>query len=510
MDDLFKRYGPAYRWLATVSCMLGATTVVLAQTTVNVAFPDIMGAFSIGRDQAQWLSSGFFAAMTAGMLLQAWLVSIFGERRTYVTALAAFTIGAAMSGFAPNVEFLTIGRLIQGMAAGIIQPLAMAVTFKVFPAERRGTAMGLFAMGIVFAPAMGPTLGGIAIEWFNWRYVFLLTVPIALMAVVLGGIFLPSRRMPSRLPPFDLIGFALMCAALFSLLLALSNGTRDGWESDKILLQFTFGVAAAISFIFWELRTPNPLLNLQLFRYTRFTAATLIAFFTGGVFLTSTFLIPVFVQQVQNYTPLNAGLLLMPGGLSLLLLFPLAGRISDSVPAVLLLSFGLCSFAIGFILLSGASVDTPFWTFVAFTMFVRIGLAFTSPVTNAEALKSLPFELVSQGSGTISFVRQLGAAFILNAVVAYLEYRVRFHGDALTATQTAASQTSQSFLDEVRRILSESGVPDAAQSSGALHYLGQIIQAQAQVLGFQDAFTALAGLCLLSFIAVYVLTRTRK
>jgi hypothetical protein len=126
------------------------------------------------------------------------------------------------------------------------------------------------------------------------------------------------------------------------------------------------------------------------------------------------------------------------------------------------------------------------------------------------ALKSLPFELVSQGSGTISFVRQLGAAFILNGVVAYLEYRVRFHGDALTATQTAARQSSQSFLDGVRRILSESGVPDAAQNSGALHYLGQVIQAQAQVQGFQDAFITLAALSLLSLTAVYVLTRTRQ
>lgn len=510
MDDLFERYGPSYRWLASGTCMLGATTVVLAQTTVNVAFPDIMGAFSIGRDQAQWLSSGFFAAMTAGMLLQAWLVAIFGERRTYAAALIAFAVGAAMSGLAPNMEILTGGRLIQGLAAGIIQPLAMAVTFKVFPADRRGTAMGLFAMGIVFAPAMGPTLGGIAIEWFNWRYVFLLTMPSALLAVVLGMVFLPSRRIPARLPAFDLVGFTLMCAALFSLLLALSNGTRDGWESDKILLLFAFGAGAAIAFVFWELRAPNPLLNMQLFRYPQFSAATLIAFFTGGVFLTSTFLIPVFVQQIQNYTPLRAGLLLMPGGLSLLLLFPLAGRISDSAPAGLLLSFGLCSFAVGFVLLSGAGVDTPFWTFVAFTLFVRVGLGFTSPVTNAVALKSLPFELVSQGSGTISFVRQLGAAFILNGVVAYLEYRVRFHGDALTATQTAARQSSQSFLDGVRRILSESGVPDAAQNSGALHYLGQVIQAQAQVQGFQDAFITLAALSLLSLTAVYVLTRTRQ
>ena len=146
IEDLFARYGPAYKWFASVTCMLGAMTMVLSQTTVNVAFPDIMGAFGIGRDEAQWLSSGFFAAMTAGMLLQAWLVSIFGERATYITSLFGFLIGVGMSGLAPNAEILSAGRLLQGLTAGIIQPLAMAICFKVFPPERRGSAMGFFAM----------------------------------------------------------------------------------------------------------------------------------------------------------------------------------------------------------------------------------------------------------------------------------------------------------------------------------------------------------------------------
>jgi len=508
IDDLFQRYGPAYRWLATGACMLGAMTMVLTQTTVNVAFPDIMGAFGIGRDKAQWLSSGFFAAMTAGMLLHAWLVSIFGERATYVATLMVFMAGVAMSGLAPNAEMLTIGRLLQGVSAGIIQPLAMAVTFKVFPPERRGTAMGLYSMGIVFAPAMGPTLGGIAIELFNWRYIFFLTAPSTALAILLGALFLPSRRRPKRLPSFDVTGFVLMCTALFSLLLALGNGTRDGWTSNGIVTLFTTGVAATIAFIAWEIHTPKPLLNMRLFAYPRFSSAALISFFSGGVFLTSTFLIPVFVQQIQGYTPLRAGLLLMPGGLSLLFLFPLAGRISDSVSAQILIGGGLLSFALAFMLLSGSDVNTPFWTFVFYTLFIRVGLGFTTPVVNAAALKSLPGELVNQGSGAVNFIRQLGAAFSLNAVVAFLEYRIRFHSDALTATQTSNSPTSRAFLGQVQRLLSEGGVADSTQGPGALHYLGQVIYAQASTAGFQDAFIALAAISLFGLLPVWVLARS--
>lgn len=508
IEDLFERYGPAYQWFAATTCMLGAMTMVLSQTTVNVAFPDIMGAFSIRRDEAQWLSSGFFAAMTAGMLLQAWLVSIFGERATYFTALCLFLLGVVLSGLAPNAETLTAGRLLQGVTAGVIQPLAMAICFKVFPPSRRGTAMGLFSMGIVFAPAMGPTLGGFAIEWFNWRYAFFLTVPSTVMALAMGLVFLPSRSLPSRIPHFDVTGFVLMCVALFTLLLALSSGTRDGWESDKVVTLFVCGSAAALGFIWWESHIPDPLLNVKLFLNLRFTSASIISFFAGGVFLTSTFLIPVFVQQVQGYTPLRAGLLLMPGGLSLLILFPIAGRVSDTISAQVLLCAGLGAFAAGFFLLAGTDVNTPFWTFVAFTLFIRFGIAFTTPVVNGAALKSLPMEQVNQGSGAVNFIRMLGAAFSLNIVVAFLETRVPFHSDALTATQTAGSPTSQSFIAAIRHLLSEAGVADALEYPGALHYLGQVVYAQANTAGFQDAFMALAIASVCGLIPVYILSRT--
>lgn len=508
IEDLFERYGPAYKWFASVTCMLGAMTMVLSQTTVNVAFPDIMGAFGIGRDEAQWLSSGFFAAMTAGMLLQAWLVSIFGERATYIACLFGFLVGVAMSGLAPNAETLSAGRLLQGLTAGIIQPLAMAICFKVFPPERRGSAMGFFAMGIVFAPAMGPTLGGVAIEWFNWRYAFFLTVPSTVLALAMGLVFLPSRSLPKKIPQFDVTGFVLMCVALFALLHALSSGTRDGWGSDKVVTLFVCGTAAALGFIAWETHIRDPLLNVRLFLNVRFSSASIISFFAGGVFLTSTFLIPVFVQQIQGYTPLRAGLLLMPGGLSLLILFPIAGRVSDTVSAQTLLSLGLGAFAAGFFLLAGTDVNTPFWTFVAFTLFIRFGIAFTTPVVNSAALKSLPLDQVNQGSGAVSFVRMLGAAFSLNIVVAFLETRVPFHSDALTATQTAASPTSQAYLDTVRHLLSEAGVANALEQPGALHYLGQVIYAQANTAGFQDAFLALSIASVCGLIPVYILSRT--
>ena len=210
--------------------MVGSMTVVLSMSTVNVAFPDIMSAFSIGRDKAQLLSSGYIAAMTAGMVSAAWFISFMGERKTYALMMLVFISGPTMSGIAATELTLQFGRLMQGSAAGVIQPLTMAVTFKVFPLHRRGTAMGVYSMGIVLAPVAGPVLGGIAIEFFNWRYVFFLTLPSSAIGVLLGFLFMPSKSVERKIPSFDFIGFALMCCTLVCLMLALSNGQREGWS----------------------------------------------------------------------------------------------------------------------------------------------------------------------------------------------------------------------------------------------------------------------------------------
>src|SRR4051812_30132296 len=199
---LSERYGPNYRWYVTITGMVGVVSMVLAMTTVNVAVPDVMGAFGIGQDKAQWMSSAYTATMTAGMLMNAWITGVFGERRTFVGALFFFSIGAVLGGMAPTEDTLIFARILQGFSAGVAQPLVMAIIFTVFPVERRGMAMGVFGLGVVFAPAIGPTLGGMMIEYFSWHYVFYISLPFCVIAAVLGLLFMPTRAMPKVIPPF--------------------------------------------------------------------------------------------------------------------------------------------------------------------------------------------------------------------------------------------------------------------------------------------------------------------
>lgn len=507
---LAERWGPAYRWLVTVAGMVGVLGMVLAMTTVNVAVPDVMGAFGIGQDKAQWMSSAYMATMTAGMLLTAWLTGVLGERRVFVGSLLFFSVGGVMGGTAPDEDVLIFARVLQGFSAGISQPLVMATIFSVFPPERRGSAMGIFGLGVVFAPAIGPTLGGLAIEHFSWRYVFFISLPFCAVAAVLGALFMPTRPLPREAPPFDWLGFALLCAALFGLMTGIADGQREGWRSDGIVFRLVGGAAAAVAFVLWELRTPRALLDVRMFANAEFSAAAVIALIFGAGMMGSTYVLPVFVQTAVGFTPLLAGLMMMPAGLMLAVIFPFAGRLSDTLPGSAMIIGGLLLFAAGFALMAGADADTTFWSLVLIVMVSRLGLGFINPSLNASALKALPPDKIRQGAGVANFMRQLGGAFGINLMVAFFEIRTRFHAEALTATQDWGNAVTLELIDRLERLLRQAGLPHQAQRGGALERLGETIDAQAQILAFSDTFIAIGAVALAALLPALMLSRSQR
>ena len=507
---LSARYGPVYRWLVTITGMIGVVSMVLAMTTVNVAVPDVMGAFGIGQDQAQWMSSAYMATMTAGMLMNAWVTGVLGERRTFVGALFFFSLGALMGGAAPTEDGLILARVLQGFSAGIAQPLVMATIFTVFPPERRGSAMGVFGLGVVFAPAIGPTLGGLMIEYFSWRYVFFISLPFCAIAAVMGLMFMPTRSIPQRIPPFDWLGFGLLCAALFGLMTGIADGQREGWASDAIVFRLALGTLASVGFVVWELHTPRAMLDVRIFANLEFSASALIALIFGAGMMSSTYIIPVFVQTCIGFTPLLAGLMMMPAGIMLAFIFPLAGRLADAIPGSTMIIVGLLLFALGFWWMIGADVDTTFWTLVGMIMVSRLGLGLINPSLNASSLRALPADKVRQGAGVANFMRQLGGAFGINLMVAFFEVRTRFHADAFTSTQDWGNRSTERLLEQVEKLMQRSGLPFQQQKAGALDYLGTMVQAKAEMLAFSDTFIIVGVVALLALIPAAMLSRSQR
>ncbi|WP_026757526.1 DHA2 family efflux MFS transporter permease subunit [Sediminimonas qiaohouensis] len=510
IDRYFERYGPAYKWFATGTIMVATISVVLSTTIVNVAIPAVMGAFGISAVQAQWISTGFLAAMTATMLLADWTNRAFGMRLTMNTAMGVFLAGSVLGGLAPNETVLTLARVVQGAAAGIVQPLAMIMLFKVFPPDKRGAAMGIYGVGVVLAPALGPWIGGVLMDAFDWRFVFYLGLPFAGLAILLANLFLPSREESGPIPGFDFVGVAILSVFLAVLLSTLSNAQRLGWESNIILSGFMISAASAIGFVAWEMTTAKPMLDMRLFANFAFSSASVVAFIMGAGLFGSTYLLPVFVQQIQGMTPTQAGLLLMPAGFAMLLVFPIAGRLSDKVSAPIMIGIGMVVFAWSSWLMAAVNVHTAFWTLAWWTILSRVGLGLVFPAISSGALKVLPPDLLGQGSGASNFIRQLGGAFGVNLLAVFIERRTIMHADAFAATQTSDNATTMELLREVAGLMHVSGLPDSQLVPAAATFLGKTVMIQSSNAAFQDGFLIVCGIFLLALVPTWFMWRARS
>ena len=510
IDTLLARYGPAYRWIVTLTGMTAAMTMILSSTMVNVAVPTIMGTFGVGQSEAQWMSTAFLAAMTASQLLGAWVISVVGPRGGYLGAVALFFVGSLLGAGAPNIDVLILARTLQGLAAGIVQPIAMVTIFRVFPVQRRGLAMAIYGMGIMLAPIMGPVVGGVTIDVLSWRNLFFIPLPIAGLAILLGSLFMPTRDKGAVRLPFDWIGYALVVGAIVCSMTAIANGQRDGWGSDKIVLLGSAGISLAAAFILSQLLSRAPILDLAVFRYRQFAAAAALGFVFGAGNFASTYIIPVFVQTVQHFTPTDAGMVTAPAGLVVMLFFPIAGRMVDTFPPHYLAIVGLLLFALGAALLHLTDVNTAFYTLVFYVIIGRIGQSIMLPAINVSALSALPPDKLNNGSGTINFVRLMGGAFGVNLLVVFMEQRTEFHSSVLTATQTPANAASRELMGRITELLSQGGISEELLRPGSLHFLGRVIEAQASTMGFKDGFMIIAVVFVCALLPALMLGKARK
>jgi len=509
-DVLFQRYGSRYRWLVSVTVLLGTVSAMVTTTIVNVAIPDIMGAFGIGQDRAQWFITGALAAMTVGMLLNAWLIRNFGQRRTFVGALLAFVLSLLLAGASPNESVLTIARIVQGCVAGLLQPLAVYTLYRVFPPHQKGRAMGLFGFSVILGPALGPSLGGLLIDLFNWRYVFYIPLPLAVLAILLGSVLMPEREESIARPNFDWLGLFLLTTAIGCLLTGLSNGQREGWQSAFVIGFIGTSLVAATVFVVWELWVLHPLVELRVFASAGFMSAACVAFIMGAGLFGTIYLVPLFVESIQGFTPLMAGLLLMPPGLVMGFLLPLGGYLTDRLPANWLIIVGLVLFAVSCHWFGGADVNTPFWTLVWWVMLSRVGMALINPSLNVAAMRAVRPDHQGQGAGMINFSRQLGGAFGVNLLSVMLDRRTLLHSNALVSAQTAANSATTELLHNIRDVLAQAGAPPDLQVSGALHYLGRVIYSQAYMLGFRDSFLLCGAAFVLALIPAWIMGRARR
>ncbi|MDP2021903.1 MAG: DHA2 family efflux MFS transporter permease subunit [Hydrogenophaga sp.] len=442
---LRERYGARYRWLLLLSVMVGTMASIMSSTIINVAIPDMSQHFTLGQERAQWVTSGFMAAMTVSMLTTPWLLARYGYRRTYSGCMWLLMAGGVAGGFANHFPLVLAARVAEGLAAGVVQPIPAIIILRAFEPNEQGRASGIFGMGVVLAPAIGPSIGGLLVDGFGWRSIFFMVVPFCIASLWLAQRFVPGTApgggaANTQGAGLDWRGLLLATVGTLCLLNGLVDLQGGTVASAASLLG---GAALALLLFVWlqrrtlkrRLRRPNegidPLMNLSLFADRRFAMGSIVAFIYGIALFGSTYLLPVYMQMGLGLSPSYVGSILLPAGLVLAVTIAIVGRLADRQPTHRLVTIGLVLLAASFALMFTIDLRRPSHIIpllVTWAILGRIGLGFILPSLNIGAMRGLERTHIPQGSSVINFLRMLGGAAGVSLCGIVLEWRVAAHG----------------------------------------------------------------------------------
>ncbi|HTK61038.1 MAG TPA: DHA2 family efflux MFS transporter permease subunit, partial [Pseudonocardia sp.] len=421
---------------------------VLDTSIVNVAISAMSKEFGSSTDQIQWVSTAYTLCLGVVVPASAWLGERFGPRRVYLVSLLAFALASALCGMAPDLPTMIVFRILQAIPGGIIPVTCLTILYRLAPPGKLGTAMAMYGLGAVVAPGVGPTLGGNLVEYVDWRLIFYINVPIGLVAAVAAMAVVP-RLGTGRAHRFDVLGFGCIAGGLFALLLATSQGHEWGWTSYPVLILAVAGVLLLALFVITELEVEHPLLELRAFACWPFVNSLLLTAVLFAAIYTVLFYVPLFLQTGQGITAVNAGLVLLPQALVLMVMMPLAGRVYDLVGARWPAMIGFAVLALGTVMMMRITADVSRAQLAAW-MVVRAfgtGLAMMPIITSGVA--ALPGRMVDTGSALNTLVQRVAAAIGLAALTALATAR-QAQNMADRAALMPSSDSGRSLLASVR------------------------------------------------------------
>lgn len=411
------------KWLVVISVLLGAFTMILNNSMMNPALPYFRKIFDADEVSVSWVLTIFMVAMGMAMPLTGYFSEKIGKKNLFIMGLSVFITGSLLGSLSWDLGSIIFFRAVQGAAGGVMIPLAMALIFEVFPKYERGKAMGVYGIAAMVAPAIGPTLGGLIVDHFHWRWLFLANVPTGLLGLVMSVRYLEK---PARNPDkkFDLLGFITVTLGVGSILLAFNRmQDLDQLTNPFNLFVAAFGLVCLALFVNVSKRKDDPLLELSLFRVAPFALSVWISTVgTIGLF-TSIFLLPFLIQSVYGYSALVTGLVLIPSAALTGVFMNIGGRILDRKGPKAVVPFGLAITTIMMFMFFFVTVDTSLWVIVVLMALRGIGMGFTNMPSNTTGLNAVSDEFITQGSTINNVVRRMGSALGVVFISIYFQLR---------------------------------------------------------------------------------------
>jgi EmrB/QacA subfamily drug resistance transporter len=462
-------------WLVPLVVLVAGMFMSLLDTTiVNVAIPRIQQDFGVATDDIQWISTAYTLALGVIVPLSGWLGDRFGLSRVYLYSMLGFAAASTLCGLAWNLDSLIAFRVLQAVPGGILPVAAMSMVYRIVPPAQIGSAMGIYGIGVGFAPAVGPTLGGYLVEYVDWRLIFYINAPIGLLGAAAAYFLLPKTA-PTARRPLDWWGFATIGIALFALLLAFSKAQDWHWDSYRILMLLTVGVFALALFVVIELELDQPLIELRVLRHWSFVNSLLLISVLSVGLQVILFYLPLFMQDSQGMQALTAGLVMLPESLVMVVLMPFAGKLYDKIgprwPAVI----GLAIAAYGTYLLCGINSDMTQHDVIVWTSIRAVGNGLALMPIMTAGLAAIPLEHSSSGSTLNNIAQRVSGSLGLAAM-----------------TAIASTQQNQLMADHSALVQSNSSLPQVREAVGegttALYAIYQQLQIKVTAGAYSDVF----------------------
>jgi DHA2 family multidrug resistance protein len=505
-------------WLIAITVTLATFMEVLDTSIANVALPHIAGGLGASQDEATWVLTSYLVANAVILPASAYLTTFLGRKRFYMICVVLFGISSALCGLAPSLGLLIFCRVLQGAGGGGLAPSEQAILADTFKPEQRGQAFALYGLAVVCAPAIGPTLGGWITDNFDWRWCFFINIPVAIVSLFLTSrivedpphIVAEVKRVQKQGLNLDYFGFALLALGFGSLEFVMDKGQEDDWFGSRVITAFiVLCVVSLITLIIWELvqirRRHRPILDLTMFRQRNFAVAFVLMFVLGFVLFGTTVMIPQFVQTLLGYTAEQAGLVISPGGLMVMVMMPIVGFLVTRVDPrwMIVYGFSMCSLALFTMLNLNLGVS---YGYVAMLrVFQAAGLAFLFIPINTLAYLGVPMTKNNDVSGLTNLARNIGGSSGTAFLVTMLARREQFHQNRLGSWISQTSGNLQTQVDSLGRYLVEHGGRAVSMAQGRAMAQGSIYNQflrQCSMLAYLDVIKilAIAMMCLIPLV----------
>jgi DHA2 family multidrug resistance protein len=478
-------------WMMIIGVMLAVVLEILDTSIVNVALPSMMGNLGATVDEISWVATSYIVANVCVIPMTGWLAGRFGRRRYFVGSIALFTLASFLCGAARTLPELVVFRVIQGIGGGALLAVGQSVLIEVFPPQQQGTGQAIFGLGAMLGPSLGPTLGGWITDVYDWPWIFYVNVPLGIAAALLCSRYLPHPPAGTerRTRGVDWPGIALLVVGIASLQILLESGHKMDWfDSDQIVALACTSAASIGLFVWHELRTAHPVVDLRVLRHRALVVGCTYGIALGIGLYGSVFLFPIFTQDVLGWTSWQSGMGILPSSIATALTMPLAGRLVWRLGPAPLFAFGVAIFLPSLWGMSHWTLQSGWWDLFwpQVGRGVAMGAMF-SPLSVA-TLRALPPRDVLQGSGLYNLFRQTGGSLGIAVLATLIDHRGTVHHAYLSEHVTAFSEATRLRLAELAAGLQMRGIGAAEAMDAARQMLDRILHAQAAALAFRDCY----------------------